>query len=595
MATFMSVLIFAPGALAQHAAKAIQRAAENAGFLRSGEPEHDAKLKTLILAFDPASPMDALQKLVTLARSAPLAANGRGNVSVQQMCSFYDGLKKDPDFINNPEWKSFRSSYGALIDQLLYGHSSTCGAGPVQSMWVQAADRARYVWLNLKDKLNIPFADGVYSTRSKQLRFKLSDKPEDASQILSDYAQTGTNFNKLFQKISDNRVLQNQDAQEVATAMTHIKEGADENDRDKVLRTLATYDTLSILPIDSNDYLLYRGKTSRQNVEIGPIALLSPHGIAAKSGGHEAVPFRKGVAVVRTYQYNGALGIDGRIGQVSMPPTNNNVSPEWKPVVEGTLESVNTLMDNHFNSIKNSGIGLMYGPNSNFAKLDENQKSEFLARSRKPGSAAPVPQETSCIGFVLNQLEQGYKRAGRTDRWKEIDDVVRINNGDGNFLLRELKKDGWTTVYFNPDVKNPNTLVPGASKPADHHVWTASEVKKGRNYLSGVKLPNGDRFEGIPIDKQMINYRLTNPYDYATTTETEEIQKLRDAPLFVGIANGGYHVYLGSQGNVIESHSTRGPTDPTNMEIRPFTEWGLLKGESYLSGVIAVPPGSWDK
>ncbi len=327
-------------------------------------------------------------------------------------------------------------------------------------------------------------------------------------------------------------------------------------------------------------------------MEIGAIALMAPHGIADKGHGANAEPFQKGIAVVRAYEYNGQYAVDGRVGQVPLPPTTK-IEGEWKPVVEGALESVNSMMESHFNAIQNSGIGIMYGPKSDFAKLSQQDKQRYLARHRKPGVGAPVPNETSCIGFVLKHLEEGYKNAGKEKRWAEIDRIVRDNNGEGTILLRELKKDGWTTVYFNPDTKNPTTKVPSPSKDSMHHIWTATEVAKGNPYLAGVKTLKGERFEGIPIDDQVVNYRPTNPYQ--TTSQKAGLQKIREAPFFVGIANGGYHVYLGSQGNVIESHSTRSPLDPTNIEIRPFSEWGLLAGESYLSGVIAVPPGAWKK
>jgi len=588
----LSFLMVAPHALAQHTAKAIQDAAQLAGILRDGEKDLDAKLKTLVLAFDPASPLDVLQKIASMSRSVTLGANGRGDISVQQVCTFWESLKKDPNYTTSPDWKKFAGGHGRFLDYLLYNGTSRCGAGPLQSLIVQENAEGRWVWINFSHQVNFETPMGTYSTRGKLLRFRVSDKPEHAAPLISSYSTRGVNFHQLFKQINTNRVLQNPDAQEVATALTHVREGTLGNDHAKVIRTLSTYDVLSIQPVSSLDYLSYKPAAAKfQHFEMGGIAMISPHGLATKGDGAGEVPFKKGIAVVRTYEYNGRSSVDAHIGEVSMPPSKNKIAPEWKPVVEGTLESVNTTMENHFNAIQNSGIGLMYGPKSSYAKMSEDQRAQYIARFRKSRAVPPTPRETSCIGFVLNNLEKGYKNAGKSERWKEIDKIVRENSGDGNFLLRELKKDGWTTVYFNPDVKNPTTQVPSASKPPDHHVWTASEVKKGNNYLSGVKLPNGERFDGVPIDQMMTDYRPTNPYK--NTPRTDELQKLQETPLFVGIANGGFHVYLGSQGNVIESHSTRDPTDPTNIEIRPFTEWGLLEGESYLSGVIAVPPGGW--
>ncbi|MEO5667836.1 MAG: hypothetical protein ABIR96_07255 [Bdellovibrionota bacterium] len=588
MASTLSLFIAVPPAFAQHAAKAIEDAARAAGILEDGTADRDAKMKTLVMAFDPASPLDVLQKIASLATSAPLLANGRGDISVQQVCKFYEGLKANPVYANNPSWKGT----SAFLEYMLYDKTSDCGAGPLQSLVVQSAPDGRYVWLNLDRPVEYNVPQGTFYTKSKRLCYRVSDNPDHAAQLMSDYATRGTNFNALFKNINTNRVLQNQDAQEVATAMTHVREGALDHDRAKVVRTLSAYDVVSISPINSADHVYYHaaGKPL-QEVDIGAVALITPHAMAQKGAEPNGVPFKKGMAVIRSYEFNGAHSTDGRLGEVSMPPPKNNIAPEWKPVVNGTLESVNKTMEDHFNAVQNSGIGLMYGPKSDFAKMTDAQKASYISWNRKPGSAAPTPRETSCVGFVLNNLAEGYKNAGKSERWAEIDAIVRANDGDGNFLLQELKKDGWTTVYWNPDAKNPTQEVAHASKPPDHHIWTASEVKKGHNYLAGVKLHDGERFDGVPIDTTLLDYRPTNPYQ--TTPQTEALKKLQEAPLFVGIANGGYHVFLGSQGNVIESHSTRGPTDPTNIEIRPFTEWGLLEGESYLSGVIAVPPGGW--
>jgi hypothetical protein len=117
-------------------------------------------------------------------------------------------------------------------------------------------------------------------------------------------------------------------------------------------------------------------------------------------------------------------------------------------------------------------------------------------------------------------------------------------------------------------------------------------ARDGKGYMAGV-LSFGKIFEGIAVDYLMINYR---PTDFLITdTNLEAHNLIRKIPFFVGVANGGYHVYMGAHGMVIESHSTRNPSDQTNIEVRPFNHFGLLRGESYLSGVIAVPPGDWMK
>jgi hypothetical protein len=66
---------------------------------------------------------------------------------------------------------------------------------------------------------------------------------------------------------------------------------------------------------------------------------------------------------------------------------------------------------------------------------------------------------------------------------------------------------------------------------------------------------------------------------------------LRSTPFFVGTAHGGYHVFPGTAGQVIESHSTRRINDSHTMESAAFNPLAGLAptNGSYKSGLIAIP------
>jgi len=290
---------------------------------------------------------------------------------------------------------------------------------------------------------------------------------------------------------------------------------------------------------------------------------------------------------------------------------------EWRPVVQGTVDSMNQAIEDHYGGIERTGVGSMFGPKSAYAKLTPEQQEAWLQANTKPGALVKKkPQRTSCVDFVLTQLKAGYARAGKLDRFNELKNIVVAHNGQGAVLLQELQKDGWTMVYWNPDEKNPSTAIrnetdtQGNHRPS-HHTWTASTVKNQGWYLKGVDLmtteehaelqarfpniPINKKFPGLPVDPQntVTNFRPTNPYQ--TAPNYNDLQKLYNAPMFVGIANGGYHVYAGTHGKIVESHSTRNPNDPTNLEVRDFSSWGVKPDEGFGSGVIAVPPGSWGR
>ena len=65
---------------------------------------------------------------------------------------------------------------------------------------------------------------------------------------------------------------------------------------------------------------------------------------------------------------------------------------------------------------------------------------------------------------------------------------------------------------------------------------------------------------------------------------------------WVGIANGGYHVFPGTYLNVVEAHSTRHITSIDNLEFSDFNPLASGGGprwsrtEKYVSGMIAIPP-----
>lgn len=332
----------------------------------------------------------------------------------------------------------------------------------------------------------------------------------------------------------------------------------------------------------------------------------------AISKNKDSLGYRKAVLSIRPIvQENrgqfATIDIEVEFGESRLFP-ELSVDPQWQPVIDHTLEAVSLAIEKHVNGLSQTGIGSMYGPKSSYALMNDKQKLDYINKSKKPGTLPEMPKETSCIGFVQNFLRTGYSLSGMGERYKEIDKRLAWSNGQGTHLLAELQKDGWKLLLWAPDARNPTTRVQNPSKDTAHHTWAYGMAKQGKGYMKGV-LSYGHVFEGLKIDYVVSDYRPTLPAinsedaktNHAAPTKTKTLRNLdadellQRIPFFVGVANGGYHVYLGSKGMVIESHSTRGPTDNTNIEFRPLNQFGLFKNESYLTGVIAVPPGVWEE
>lgn len=227
-------------------------------------------------------------------------------------------------------------------------------------------------------------------------------------------------------------------------------------------------------------------------------------------------------------------------------------------------------MNAHFDSIKRTGVGTIYGDHSSYKSMKPQERAEWIANTKKPGTTAPTPKESSCIGWAMQNVKGAYVAAGKTERWAEIERIVKSKGMKGTELAKELQKDGWEGVYFNPD---PRKSDDGNAE----HSFTASQVKKGKPYY------------GIDVKHSVTNYRPTEDGDKTTKQDLSSLKKLEEVPFFFGLARGGVHTFAGQNGRVNEMHWDRMPDDPSAIEERS------LKDFPWSSGVIMVPPGTWSR
>jgi hypothetical protein len=226
------------------------------------------------------------------------------------------------------------------------------------------------------------------------------------------------------------------------------------------------------------------------------------------------------------------------------------------------------------------GISPYYGDRGAFGKLSYQGKKQYLRELGLDPRLLEQMEPMSCVELVLNCLGEGFKAAGEADLWTRLRAYTILNGVDGTSLQNGLQKLGWKILYWNPDVRM-------------NAEWDAAEREHNPT--------NSDRFWGYHEEfwrtVQRQNRYLYNRVDDGRTLVnfgTRTPRFLRKVPFFVGIAHGGYHVFPGSFGNVIEAHSTKKITDPKNLESNPFNPLaGLAPTEGmYHSGLIAVPPGT---
>lgn len=236
---------------------------------------------------------------------------------------------------------------------------------------------------------------------------------------------------------------------------------------------------------------------------------------------------------------------------------------------EGGSQAIATKMGSHLDNIEKSGVGIYYGDHSSLKGTSFGERQSWIQDNATAGTNPPQAselKESSCIGWAMENVKAAYVNAGKSERWSEIERIVYSQGTKGTDLAKELQKDGWEAVYWNPDARNPN------DSNAEHS-YTAAITKRGQPYY------------GIKVNHRVVDYRPTEGKD--TQLDMSGIEKLREVPFFFGLAKGGMHTFVGREGKVNEFHWTALPNDKNAIEERPLEQF------PWNSGVIMIPPGTW--
>jgi LysM repeat protein len=235
----------------------------------------------------------------------------------------------------------------------------------------------------------------------------------------------------------------------------------------------------------------------------------------------------------------------------------------------GGAQSIELRMKRHADSIEKTGVGTYFGDHSSWKTMSSADRQEWIKNNAKPGTTPPSEsaiKESSCIGWAMENVGAAYAAAGKSERWAEIQRIVVSKGSKGIDLAKELKKDGWQSIYWNPDARNP-------SDGNAEHSFSAVQVQRGNGYY------------GVAIDAQVTNYRPTE--GKGTRQDMSGVEKLREVPFFFGMAKGGMHTFVGRKGEVNEFHWAEMPNSNRAIEQTPLEKFG------WNSGLIMVPPGTW--
>ena len=300
---------------------------------------------------------------------------------------------------------------------------------------------------------------------------------------------------------------------------------------------------------------------------------------------------------VNTISDQAALGI----AEWLFDTTASLVVPEgeaidWRKLAELGDRSISDNSSAHKTAIENTGVGLYYGDHSPFhdsilrgdhralkAQIDAMSLGNWRLEAFEPGAVVLEDasgrmgrvRESSCIGWVIENVKAAYEGAGLAARFAEISSRVKEADLRGTVLCEELQKDGWTAVFYCP-------------RPADDLATSGEREKLGA--LNMAKAAGARVWKspvagstGIRCDAVVTGYREVQPDDLTETL----LEKLEKVPFFVGVANGGIHTFVGHRGSVCDFHWTAQPDDMDAMTENPVRQW------KWDTGLYMVPPGYW--
>lgn len=246
-------------------------------------------------------------------------------------------------------------------------------------------------------------------------------------------------------------------------------------------------------------------------------------------------------------------------------------------VLRAAASCLNQQISRHQSFFRQYGISPFYGDRSTFGKLSYAGKQNYLRQIGKNPALLSQMKPTSCVGITLTCLGQGFAAAGQNNLWAKIRSFTLLNGADGTAMQAGLQALGWKIFYWNPDTRRNQSwdAQERANWPDNKdRVWGYHEenwraVSRNSRYL----------YNRVDDGRSLVNFGQSTP------------AILRSTPFFVGTAHGGYHVFPGTSGRVIESHSTRRINDPNTMESAPFNPLGgqAPTNGSYKSGLIAIP------
>ena len=269
------------------------------------------------------------------------------------------------------------------------------------------------------------------------------------------------------------------------------------------------------------------------------------------------------------------------VGSISFSESERN---EHAQAIQSIVNTAAKCLDDsqafHNEFMAKYGISPFYGDQSPFGELSYSGKKSYLRRVHhlNPNLVEQMIP-TSCVGFAIRCLKQGFEAAGQNDVWQRVMSFTRKNGVDGTAFQTALRALGWKILYWNPNVDL-------------NAEWDAKEHKKWPTNPKGIWGYHAYRWS--TVRKSHIYYNSeVDDYSSMVNFGNAVPEYLKRIPFWVATAHAGYHVFPGTYTRVVESHGSRRLDDDKTIETSFFNPLDPDGGPDgpYLDGIMAIPPG----
>lgn len=194
------------------------------------------------------------------------------------------------------------------------------------------------------------------------------------------------------------------------------------------------------------------------------------------------------------------------------------------------------------------------------------EAKRFMKRKKKGTSCVTLARD--CIRYAFAQVRNRHIDSASAKIMEEFSRSQAM----GTVFINLLRDVGWKVYYWNPDTSRNDEFdlferyyQPKFSDNTGYHRYIYSRIAREGKYLE----VNYNRHLG---PTQSLTKHTVYVDDARTLTNfgDDTPRFLKDEPFYMGIAHMGFHVFLGSYGEVIEGHSKRPVSDSTILERSDF-------------------------